>query len=132
MVRTSKRLCLAVFLLFGSACSIYGSEPGREERAVAQASERGFHRVGQPAVVDDRYVHMLVWFGDEANPCSGKLIVDMSRPKDEAGKSTTVIVPETFLRPDGIAYRAIPKQVQDPIISEMNDDDDLRTCFQEK
>ena len=122
-------LCLATLVLCSSACGIYGSQPGREERAVAQAGERGFTQVGQHVVEGDRYVHMRVLLSDETNPCAGKLIVDMNHSKDDAGESTTILVRDTFLKPDGTAYRVVPKDVRDPIISEMNDDPELSTWF---
>ena len=130
MARVIRWLGIAVLLLSGSACSaIYGDQPGREERAVAQVSERGFKQVGEHAVVDDRYVHVRVLFGDEAQPCAGMLIIDMDYARYSTGPSTTVIKPETFLKPDGTPYRPIPKQVQDPVIDKMNDDPELDSCF---
>ena len=120
---------MAILVLCISACGLYGSQPSPEERAVAQVAERGFIQVGRHTIEDERYVHIQVLFGDKANPCAGKLVVDTDHFKDDAGKSTTVLVRDTFPRPDGTMYRVVPKDVGDPIISEMNDDSELFTCF---
>ena len=127
--------CVVVFLFCGSACSaIYGPQTSSEDRAVAQVQERGFTQVGEYAIEGERYVRIQVLFGDKNNPCAGVLIVDMDHPKDDAGESTTIIVPDTFPKQSGRSemYRSIPKQVRDPIISEMNDDRELDSCFGQK
>lgn len=133
MQRAGISTCLALVLLVSGCGFVYGHQPGREERVLTEVRDRGFMRVvGQHAIVDDRYAHIQVLFGDEANPCAGRVIVDMNRSRDDEGNSTTVIVPETFLGPDGTPHRAMPKRVEDPIISEMNDDVELESCFGKK
>ena len=78
----------------------------RDVRAVNEAQELGFETVGEAQMVQDRWAHIKVLFGN----CSGELVVDTLLSNLNERKETWVLKPLSLPR-EGVVHTApLPSQ----------------------